>query len=272
MGNWGTGIYQNDVSEDVKNDYIAKLKGGKSDEEALQEILLEYMLESSDDDSKCDFFLGLADTLWKVGRLTEEIKNKALESIEADNLSGRWKTENDRIKRKETLKQLDKRLRSQMPEPKRITSHKPYLFGWKKGEVYTFQIKNNVENYETYMGWYVLLYVDEVKKKDWVVKDVLDEVAEVYFFLSKDKPQNPNAIKEATPICFLQFNGLNQYRAEVFEKSKRQRPKDITLLGICSSFTYPANELPQKRHFSWSLHERDILWGYERQLRYEQRL
>jgi len=29
MGNWGTGIYQNDVSEDVKNDYIAKLKGGE---------------------------------------------------------------------------------------------------------------------------------------------------------------------------------------------------------------------------------------------------
>lgn len=56
MGNWGTGIYQNDLSEDVKNDYIAKLKAGKSDEEALQEIPLEYMQERQDDDSKCDFF------------------------------------------------------------------------------------------------------------------------------------------------------------------------------------------------------------------------
>lgn len=34
MGTWGVGIYQNDISVDVKEDYIAKLKSGKSDEVA----------------------------------------------------------------------------------------------------------------------------------------------------------------------------------------------------------------------------------------------
>ena len=29
MGTWGVGIYQNDISADVKEDYIAKLKSGK---------------------------------------------------------------------------------------------------------------------------------------------------------------------------------------------------------------------------------------------------
>ena len=38
MGTWGVGIYQNDISADVKEDYIAKLKSGKSDEVALKEI------------------------------------------------------------------------------------------------------------------------------------------------------------------------------------------------------------------------------------------
>ena len=42
MGTWGVGIYQNDISADVKEDYIAKLKSGKSDEVALKEILSEY--------------------------------------------------------------------------------------------------------------------------------------------------------------------------------------------------------------------------------------
>ena len=46
MGTWGVGIYQNDISADVKEDYIAKLKSGKSDEVALKEILSEYFNSS----------------------------------------------------------------------------------------------------------------------------------------------------------------------------------------------------------------------------------
>lgn len=29
MGTWSTGLYQNDMSADVKDDYIGKLKAGK---------------------------------------------------------------------------------------------------------------------------------------------------------------------------------------------------------------------------------------------------
>ena len=39
MSSWGTGIFQNDVSEEVRTDYRNKLKLGKSDEEALKELL-----------------------------------------------------------------------------------------------------------------------------------------------------------------------------------------------------------------------------------------
>ena len=38
MGTWEVGIYQNDLSADVKDDYISKLKAGKSDEQALAEM------------------------------------------------------------------------------------------------------------------------------------------------------------------------------------------------------------------------------------------
>ena len=48
MGTWGTGIYQNDLSADVKDDYISKLKAGKSDEQALAEMLDEYKEEADD--------------------------------------------------------------------------------------------------------------------------------------------------------------------------------------------------------------------------------
>ena len=48
MGTWEVGIYQNDLSADVKDDYISKLKAGKSDEQALAEMLDEYKEEADD--------------------------------------------------------------------------------------------------------------------------------------------------------------------------------------------------------------------------------
>lgn len=61
MGTWGVGIYQNDISADVKEDYIAKLKSGKSDEVALKEILSEYQEDMEDIDCKYDFIL-----VWQI--------------------------------------------------------------------------------------------------------------------------------------------------------------------------------------------------------------
>ena len=71
MGTWGVGIYQNDISADVKEDYIAKLKSGKSDEVALKEILSEYQEDMEDIDCKYALYIDLAETMKKTERLTE---------------------------------------------------------------------------------------------------------------------------------------------------------------------------------------------------------
>ena len=103
METWGVGIYQNDISADAKEDYIAKLKSGKSDEVALKEILSEYQEDMEDIDCKYDFYFGLADTLWKKERLTEKIKTIALQLIEEDRVSQRWQTERIRYERSKVL-------------------------------------------------------------------------------------------------------------------------------------------------------------------------
>lgn len=137
MGTWGVGIYQNDISADVKEDYIAKLKSGKSDEVALKEILSEYQEDMEDIDCKYDFYFGLADTLWKKGRLTEKIKTIALQLIEEDRVSQRWQTERIRYERSKVLDKLKVQLEEKMPE------YKKFLFinhmSWDgKREMYIF--------------------------------------------------------------------------------------------------------------------------------------
>lgn len=153
MGTWSTGLYQNDMSADVKDDYIGKLKAGKDDEMALREILSEYQYELEDIDCKYDIYLALADTLWKKGRLTESVKVKALELLEEDRISERWESEKIRKERSRVLDKLKAELESPMPERKKVPVHKPYVTGWKQGEVYYFEVKQEVEGYEKYLGW-----------------------------------------------------------------------------------------------------------------------
>ena len=119
MGTWGAGIYQNDVGEDVKEEYISKLKAGKTDEEALNEILKDYKDEIQDADDIYEVYFSLADTMWKKGRLTEEIKNKALELISQEEQSGRWESEGLQKQRHKVLMKLKENLLLEMPERKK---------------------------------------------------------------------------------------------------------------------------------------------------------
>lgn len=270
MGTWETGLYDNDLSLDVRDDYIAKLKSGKTDEEALNEILEEYKEESVDDDEKYDFYIALADTMWKKGRMTEAVKKMALKMIEEDKLSDRWE---DKKIRKERAKKLDKikvKLESPMPARKKISIHKPYVLGWEEKDVYTFQISHEIEGYEKYIGWHVLFYVDRIFLKDWNVPGIDDEAADAYFFLMEEEPKEASDIKKAKNICFYWEKRKFRYKSYILETSKRSRPSTFRYLGKCDGFKAPENESMESDCFFWGMvAERDILWGYEDQLRYE---
>lgn len=272
MGTWGTGLYQNDTSADVKGDYISKLKAGKSDEEALAEILIEYKEEQEDVDCKYDFFLGLADVLWEKGRLTEEIKKTALSLLEEDKVAERWNPKKSRKARIAVLDKLEKKLNSEMSPRKKISIHKPYITGWEKGDVYYFQIKESIAGCEKYVGWYAMFYIDKIYLEDWYVRGVEDEVASAYFFLNKDRPKSIEDIFKSKNICFYRNASGNRYNVYICETSRKSRPKDLTYLGKCNKFQYPSNDTLESTCFFWSkyIYERDILWGYEFQLQYEQ--
>lgn len=264
MGTWGTGIYQKDLSADVKDDYISKLKAGKSDEQALAEMLDEYKEEADDIDCKCDLFIALAGIMWDKGRLTEEIKQRALAEIEEDKSAERWEGEKIRQKRCIELEKFKKKLESEMPPRKKVPVHRPYKAGWIEGGVYCFQITETIDGYEEYIGWYASFYVDKVYKKDWIVRGVWDEVADAYFFLSKEKLTYADEIKYINSIKFV--NG--EYRAEILEKSKSRRPKSLTYIGKFENFQCPNDSVPWVcNHIIWGYcTERNIIQGYVKQL------
>ena len=78
MGAYGTGLYQDDVAADVRDSYINELKKGRDNEEITEELIEKYAGEINDSDDSTVFWLALADTQWKNGRLLEKVKIKAL--------------------------------------------------------------------------------------------------------------------------------------------------------------------------------------------------
>lgn len=91
MGAWGTGLYQDDDTCDIKEEYLNYLRIGKTNEEALQEVISDNKEMIKDDEIGPLFWLALADTQWKYGRLTNDIRDRALEVIDSGKDLERWK-------------------------------------------------------------------------------------------------------------------------------------------------------------------------------------
>lgn len=74
MGYWGTGLYQNDVSDDVRETYLRALKDGNRNQEAT-DLVMEQCKDYLEDEDDCIcFWIALADVQWEIGRLLPEVK------------------------------------------------------------------------------------------------------------------------------------------------------------------------------------------------------
>lgn len=111
MGTWGPKLYEDDLAEDIKNEYEELLEKGKNNKEAIEDIYQIYKEEIEDSDEKSVFWMVLADILYKNKNLTEFVKEKALKEIELGENLERWKneaSEEDYIIRKKEIDKLKK--------------------------------------------------------------------------------------------------------------------------------------------------------------------
>ncbi|MFX3623228.1 MAG: DUF4259 domain-containing protein [Ectobacillus sp.] len=85
MGAWGTGIFDNDTTCDVRDDFYELLEEGLSVEEATEEVLDRH-LEDCDEEEELEVvswvYTGLAAAQLEKGLLQEEVRVKAIELID----------------------------------------------------------------------------------------------------------------------------------------------------------------------------------------------
>ena len=154
MGTWGPKLYEDDLAEDIKNEYEELLEKGKNNRDAIEDIYQIYKEEIEDPDEKSVFWMVLADILYKNKNLTEFVKEKALKEIELGENLERWKneaSEEDYIIRKKEIDKLKKKLNSYQECEKNIgTKNKSIkkiannnILEWKIGDTYAYKIQDS---------------------------------------------------------------------------------------------------------------------------------
>ena len=258
MGAWGTGLYQDDDTCDIKEEYLTYLRIGMSNEEALEELIEcnEELIE--DEEIGPLFWLALADTQWKYGRLTKEVKEKALEVINSGKDLERWEEDKKLYeKRKKVLEELKERLNTKQPKEKKIRKMTFTRPNWKVGDILLYQILNEKLKNHKWYGKYVLLKVMGTKKYNigsldmdiyyneyemlglynWIGnEDIAPKIINKLEIILMDDTVNPygEVIKELVGEYHLNKRELKRMRTKVIkndmnnlydEKMKRKFPK-----------------------------------------------
>lgn len=183
MGTCGTALYSDDLAADVRDDFKDHIAAGLSAEDATNALLEEYIPQSDMQDCWPVFWLALADTQWKTGRLTSLTKANAHEILANGSDLRRWAEDKALLEsRKKVLSTLAEQLKCTPPLPKKIRKRKQNVTHYKIGEVHFFKDEN---------GGHVFKVVDLFKDKGGTYPVVL--------LLDWNKNTPPNMLQ----ICFL---------------------------------------------------------------------
>lgn len=126
MGAWGTAIFSDDTAADVRDAFTDFVAEGLSPAEATNRLVRESAELLADEDDAVVFWLALAATQWKLGRLLDDVRDRAIAIIDGGDGLPRWE-DNSRSevnRRKKHLAKLREQLLSPQPKPKKL---KPFL-------------------------------------------------------------------------------------------------------------------------------------------------
>lgn len=168
MGAWGTSIFSDDLSLDIRREYSILLSIGKENSE-IEQMLINYYssIFNCNNPDEDVFWFALALCEWKKGLLSDFVKEKALNALKSGRDLERWSnSEKNYKKRKKVLDELKNTIQAPMPERKKIKKPTVHHCPWKVGSLLAYKIisNKNLSNNPCFMK-YVLLRVIKITKE-----------------------------------------------------------------------------------------------------------
>lgn len=301
MGSWGVGLYQNDTAIDVREYYVDQLHRGKNGEQITAEMLEVFSDCLNDKDEAPVFWLALADTQWKLGRLEEHVKQMALSCLDSDGILEPWEKQKDKQKRQQVLLSVKNSILSPQPPQKVIKQYKLYQCTWKIGDVFAYKLESEYAKEKGFFGRYLVLRkVDEgtwhpghttpimhVKlTKDEAIPCCREEYDSLEYiqtgvtqFQDRFNPIDHSRFKEdileKNKLTYEvdEYGLLPEFMIHLITTSKRIIPKKLIFIGNFNDCRAPEKEfVPHSKHniatTTWKNIEEDIVKRY---IRYNKR-
>ncbi|MCU0829588.1 MAG: hypothetical protein MUE52_19940 [Tabrizicola sp.] len=135
MGTWGVGLFSDDTACDVRDDYRQAISEGLEPEAARDRVLERFAGTLSDPDEAPLVWLALAATAWKMGRLDDATRDRALNVIAQREGMERWEEAGLGEKRAAELAKLSDQLRSPQKPPVAARKKRGFTSTWDLGEI-----------------------------------------------------------------------------------------------------------------------------------------
>jgi hypothetical protein len=166
VGTIGPALFSDDLACDVRDEYRAHVEDGLTAEQASAAIITQYAAEASDPDMTVTFWVALAVTQSRLGRLQDYVRDRAVELIDAGGDVARWESENARLapKRAAALARAREQLSGAQPQPRVLRPPKTYPTSLLPGQVLARTGTN---------GTVVLLRVVSIETSRWSIGPVL---------------------------------------------------------------------------------------------------
>lgn len=241
MGAWGTSLYANDTSCDIREEYVDKLKRGKTNEEATQELIEQNREIEGDVEEEPLFWFALADTQWNYGRLLPSVKERAMFFLERSEELDRWRDAGEKKLNAwiQTLTKLKEKLNTPMPKEKKISKYHFYQCEWNLGDVFAYRFCGEYSKEKNFRGKYVVF---RKVSEDTYWPGHIVPVVQVYKWIGEEIPQLEKIkskgllIQNFMPVTLLYRPDMEQkYSIRLIATSAKEIPKDnLTFIGNLS--------------------------------------
>jgi hypothetical protein len=267
MGSWGPKLYQDDVAQDIRDQYKDLLKRGKTSEDITNLLIKEYGEMIDDIDDGPIFWFVLADVQWECGRLLESVKEMAIQWIEKGTDQQRWIDENPKEAkiRVKVLDELKEKLKSQQPTEKKVSQHKIYKCEWEIGDVFAYRIESDYAKQKGLAGRYLL--IRKVDECTWWPGHIVP-IVYVSITNGNDLPQSSDEIQQSQYIQSTFARRKKEFRILLLSTSKRIIPmKRLQFIGNFPDLISPRDEYiiydkVSTSTCSWSKFEESLIDRY----------
>ncbi|MDF1597237.1 MAG: hypothetical protein P1T08_14255 [Acidimicrobiia bacterium] len=140
MGSWGPALFSDDLACDARDSYREMIEDGVEDDDATARMLERFAGTLDDPDEGPVFWIALAFTQSKIGRLNTAIRDRALQAI--DNGEGLHLWEDDAgllTKRKAALQKAREQLIGPQPDRKKLRPPSRRVTDLKPGDVLAYE-------------------------------------------------------------------------------------------------------------------------------------